>query len=78
MAATRGTAGRTHGGHRVDLPLRMVDLPDLHTAHTAQESVQLNEPQVPSIIISASGMATGGRVVHHLQHLPPPRATPWS
>ncbi len=61
---------------RPDLPLRMVDLPDLHTAHTARESMQLNEPRVPSIIISASGMATGGRVVHHLQHLlPDPRHT---
>src|SRR5665647_3685829 len=41
------------------------------TAHSAQESMQLNEPLRPSIIISASGMATGGRVVHHLLHLLP-------
>jgi metallo-beta-lactamase family protein len=46
-----------------DLPVRLVDLPNLHTAHSAQESMQLNEPRTPSIIISASGMATGGRVV---------------
>lgn len=53
-----------------------MDLPDLHTAHSAQESMRLNEPRTPSIIISASGMATGGRVVHHLQHmLPDPRHT---
>jgi metallo-beta-lactamase family protein len=58
---------------RPDLPARLVDLPNLHTAHTAQESMLLNEPQTPSIIISASGMATGGRVVHHLQHLLPDR-----
>jgi metallo-beta-lactamase family protein len=61
---------------RPDLPARLVDLPDLHTAHSAQESMRLNEPLTPSIIISASGMATGGRVVHHLMHLlPDPRHT---
>jgi len=61
---------------RPDLPARLVDLPNLHTAHSAQESMRLNEPRTPSIIISASGMATGGRVVHHLQHLlPDPRHT---
>jgi len=56
---------------RRDLPARLVDLPNLHAAHSAQESMQLNEPRTPSIIISASGMATGGRVVHHLLHLLP-------
>jgi len=56
---------------RPDLPARLVDLPSLHTAHSAQESMQLNDPRQPSIIISASGMATGGRVVHHLMHLLP-------
>ncbi len=56
---------------RADLPSRLVDLPDLHTAHSAQESMQLNEPPRPSVIISASGMATGGRVVNHLMSLLP-------
>jgi metallo-beta-lactamase family protein len=45
--------------------------PRLHTAHTADESRALNRPKRPSIIISASGMASGGRVVHHLQSLLP-------
>lgn len=31
-------------------------------------SQQLNDPGKPCIIISASGMATGGRVLHHLAH----------
>ena len=56
---------------RPDLPAHLVDLPNLHTAHSAQESMHLNNPETPSVIISASGMATGGRVVHHLMHLLP-------
>ena len=56
---------------RSDLPARLVDLPALHTAHSAQESMALNEPRTPSIIISASAMATGGRVRHRLRHLLP-------
>ena len=39
-------------------------------------SQQLNDPRKPCIIISASGMATGGRVLHHLEHqLPRSRNT---
>ena len=40
---------------------------DLRVARTAQESALLNDPSVPCIIVSASGMATGGRVVHHFE-----------
>jgi metallo-beta-lactamase family protein len=32
------------------------------------ESAALNDPKHPCIVISASGMATGGRVLHHLEH----------
>jgi metallo-beta-lactamase family protein len=48
----------------------------LREARTAEQSMRLNAPQVPSIVISASGMASGGRVVHHLRAmLPDPRHT---
>lgn len=35
---------------------------------TVDESRSLNELKTPCIIISASGMCEGGRVLHHLQH----------
>lgn len=34
---------------------------------TVEESKELDRKQVPKVIISASGMATGGRVLHHLK-----------
>lgn len=43
----------------------------LKEATTVEESKAINEFNQPSIIISASGMATGGRVVHHLENMLP-------
>jgi metallo-beta-lactamase family protein len=37
-----------------------------HLARTVQESKAINGVKTPCIIISASGMITGGRVLHHL------------
>ena len=37
------------------------------TISTAMESKQLTQSKMPAIVISASGMATGGRVLHHLK-----------
>lgn len=39
--------------------------------NTVEESKALNLRQGPKVIISASGMATGGRVVHHLKSFAP-------
>ncbi len=57
---------------RPDLdPDHFVDLPHLREVRTTEESMKLNTPKVPCIIISSSGMATGGRVLHHLEHMLP-------
>ena len=48
--------------------------PGFTFASTAEESKKINAVLVPSVIISSSGMATGGRILHHLaQRLPDPR-----
>ncbi len=38
---------------------------------TAAQSQRLTRSRYPAVIISASGMATGGRVLHHLQAMAP-------
>ena len=45
-----------------------LEFPGLHFTKTAEESKALNESNVPSIIISASGMCEVGRIKHHLKH----------
>jgi metallo-beta-lactamase family protein len=49
-----------------------IDLPNLHEATTPQDSMALDRGGA-RIIISASGMASGGRVTHHLKALLPDR-----
>ncbi len=46
----------------------------VHMTRSVEESKQINNVNTPCIILSASGMATGGRVLHHLaRRLPDPR-----
>lgn len=42
--------------------------PKLYFTRERAESIKLNSINEPMIIISASGMLTGGRVLHHLKH----------
>ncbi|MGA8153556.1 MAG: MBL fold metallo-hydrolase [Terriglobales bacterium] len=50
--------------------------PGFTFALTPEESKQINSSKVPCVIVSSSGMVTGGRVQHHLaQRLPDPRNT---
>ncbi len=53
-----------------------LDWPGFTFASTSDESKKINATHFPSIIISSSGMVTGGRIQHHLaQRLPDPRNT---
>jgi len=48
--------------------------PGFTFASTPEESKKINANVMPSVIISSSGMVTGGRILHHLaQRLPDPR-----
>jgi metallo-beta-lactamase family protein len=47
---------------------------EFHLTRTVEESKAINKVKTPCIIVSASGMVAGGRVLHHLaQRLPDPR-----
>jgi metallo-beta-lactamase family protein len=48
--------------------------PGFHFAAKQEDSKAINEMRYPCIIVSSSGMVTGGRILHHLLHrLPDPR-----
>ena len=51
-----------------------LEWPGFTFASTPEESKKINETHYPSIIVSSSGMVTGGRILHHLgQRLPDPK-----
>lgn len=67
--------------HDIDMKLLMDEhrcplccLPD-HLLRTANDSKSLNHRKGTFIVIAGSGMATGGRVVHHLKQRLPERHT---
>jgi metallo-beta-lactamase family protein len=52
-----------------------LNMREVHMMRTVEESKSINNVVSPCIIVSASGMATGGRVLHHLaQRLPDSRS----
>jgi len=53
-----------------------LEWPGFEFAVTAEQSKRIQEVTAPSVIISSSGMATGGRIQHHLiGRLPDPKNT---
>ena len=79
LAVYRGALAKGDGGFRADLAAEGGDPFDpgqLIAARTGRESMAINDVDGPAIIVSASGMASGGRVLHHLAHrLPEARNT---
>jgi metallo-beta-lactamase family protein len=57
------------GGKRPFAPRRIV------ISKTVEDSKRLNDLAGPGIIIAGSGMATGGRILHHLRRLLPQETT---
>ena len=54
----------------------MLRTADFHLARTVEASKAINAIRGPVLVIAASGMVTGGRVLHHLRiRLPDPRTT---
>lgn len=57
--------------HELDEGLRNFCTARLRVISTIAESRKVQEDPRPSIVISSSGMATGGRVLHHLRRVLP-------
>ena len=57
-----------HSEHRLSKNTCQEVFGDAIITRTAEESKSINTLPSPKIIISASGMAVGGRVLHHLKH----------
>jgi metallo-beta-lactamase family protein len=68
---------RHHEDHNLEIEdferrgMKPFSPPDVHFDRSPEESKALNVSREPMIIISASGMATGGRVLHHLERCLP-------
>ncbi len=62
---------RHHSEHRLS-PAQCTEMcSGVTLVKTAEESKALNQRNGPMVIVSASGMATGGRILHHLVRFAP-------
>ena len=69
---------RHHGDHdlRPQTSADPLNVKNVHLTRTVEDSKKINDVVSPCIIISASGMITGGRILHHLaRRLPDSRSS---
>jgi len=72
MANSANMIFRKHAGdHKLDKATAIQVCQTALVVSTPEESRALNEDTEPKVIIAASGMATGGRVLHHLKAFAP-------
>jgi metallo-beta-lactamase family protein len=62
---------RHPGEHRLGAEQLRTAFKVARYVRSVEESKALDQDPYPKVIISASGMATGGRVLHHLKHFAP-------
>jgi metallo-beta-lactamase family protein len=75
MASAASKVFASHlGAHRLDARQCAGLAATARYVDSVEESKRLGQSRVPRIILSASGMATGGRVLHHLKSLGPDAA----
>lgn len=68
MAVDATALYRKHrSDHRLNPELCMAMCQAAKIVNSVEESITLNQQRMPMVIIAASGMATGGRVLHHLK-----------
>jgi metallo-beta-lactamase family protein len=62
-----------HAADLVRKRIKPLGFPGLTYTQTVEESKSLNDKKGPMVVIAASGMCTGGRILHHLRHNLPER-----
>lgn len=72
MAVNANTVFHNHRGEHRLTPAQCDGMCGAaHIVNSAEDSRRLNNRRGPMVIVAASGMATGGRVVHHLKAFAP-------
>jgi metallo-beta-lactamase family protein len=62
---------RSTGEHRLDAQQLHEMAASVELVRSVEESIRLTSRQGPMIVLSASGMVSGGRVLHHLRQVGP-------